>query len=217
MNTQLLNSAVNQIKTASVQPKRELNDQAASFVNDLFKSLQVAYPAWKQAFTTEQDLKLTKKSWIRAFQESGITQKEQVALGMKKARQDESDFFPSSGKFIAWCKPTPEDYGLPTLAEAYRETANNADHVLSHKWSHPAVYKAGSMTGWFELRNGEAKEADFKKVYDQICSEVMRGKVFMVPSPESNTLEHHSHGKKVKTQQNINKGNAALAALRGGL
>ena len=43
MNTQLLHQTINQIKTASQQPQPGLNNQAASFVNDLFKSLQAAY------------------------------------------------------------------------------------------------------------------------------------------------------------------------------
>lgn len=217
MNTQLLNRTINQIKTVTPQAEQGLNNQATTFVNDLFKSLQVAYPAWKQAFATEQDLKLTKKSWIRAFTESGITRKEQVALGMKKARQDQSDFFPSSGKFIAWCKPTPEDFGLPSTKEAFNEVSHNASHVLSHKWSHPAVYESGRLSGWHELRGGFLSEKQFKQIYERICHDVMAGKTFRVPDITNNTLEHHGNGKAIRTNQNLKKGNATLKSLRSSL
>ena len=219
MNNQLLAKTVNQIKTASQIPQAELNDQAASFVNNLFKSLQVAYPAWKQSFGTEQDLKLTKKSWIRAFAESGITQKEQVLLGMKRARQDQSDFFPSSGKFIAWCKPIPEDFGLPSNTEAWREVCRHCHEQIKHLWSSPAVYEAGSRIEFFNVRKGAVKEKEFISVYEQVCVEVMEGKVFSGPRivKDETTLEQHTNGKEVSARQkndNLAKGNAALSGLK---
>mgnify|MGYP000238761227 CR=1 FL=1 len=215
MNNHLLIKTVNQIKTASNNSQPELNDQAASFVNDLFKSLQVAYPAWKQSFGTEQDLKLTKKSWIRAFAESGITQKEQVALGMKRARQDQSDFFPSSGKFIAWCKPIPEDFGLPSNTEAWREVCRHCHEYITHKWSSPAVYEAGTRVEFFNIRKGAVKEKEFSDVYAKICEEVMQGKKFKGPNTIENTLEQHKNGNRVVTIKNKKVGSDALSKLKG--
>ena len=120
MDTQLITKSVNSIREAKPEPA-SLNGNAIDFVNDLFKSLQVAYPAWRQAFPTDRELQLAKKSWIRAFAENGITRKEQVAQGMLRARQDASDFFPGSGKFIAWCQPQPEELGLPSFDQAWKE------------------------------------------------------------------------------------------------
>jgi hypothetical protein len=215
MNNQLLTKTVNQIKTASQNPQLELNDQAASFVNDLFKSLQVAYPAWKQSFGTEQDLKLTKKSWIRAFAESGITQKEQVALGMKRARQDENDFFPSSGKFIAWCKPIPEDFGLPSSADAWREVCKHCHEYVTHPWSCTAVFTAGDRVEFFNIRRGAVKQKEFSEVYTRICEEVMKGKEFKGPNTDKNALEQHKNGNRVVTMKNKKVGSDALLKLKG--
>jgi hypothetical protein len=214
MNTQLLNSTVQSITTA--QPIQSgSNADAGMFVNDLFKSLQVAYPAWKQAFGTEQDLKLTKKSWIRAFAESGITRKEQVALGMKRARQDESDFFPSSGKFITWCKPLPEDFGLLSSAMAWRELCDNCHRYTAHKWSSAAVYEAGKRVQFFNVKRGAVREKEFSGIYLSICEEVMLGKVFSGPNTATNAIEMHRNGKPVKTEKNLSKGNAELLKLKG--
>jgi hypothetical protein len=220
MNTQLLNQTLHQIKTAKPQAQQGLNNQAALFVNDLFRSLQVAYPAWKQAFGTEQDLELTKKSWIRAFTESGITQKEQIALGMKRARQDQSDFFPSSGKFIAWCKPRPEDFNLSSSSEAWREVCRHCHEQIKHPWSSPAVYEAGERVEFFNVRSGEVREKEFADVYEQVCLEVMKGQKFSGPNAVVNetTLQHHTNGKEVSARQknnNLAKGNAALSGLKG--
>jgi hypothetical protein len=220
MNTQLLNQTLHQIKTAKPQEQQGLNNQAALFVNNLFRSLQVAYPAWKQAFGTEQDLELTKKSWIRAFAESGITQKEQIALGMKRARQDQSDFFPSSGKFIAWCKPLPEDFGLPSSSDAWREVCAHCHESIAHPWSSTAVYEAGARTQFFNIRSGQAREKGFTEIYEQVCKEIMQGKIFSGPRAivDETTLEHHKNGKEVSARQknnNLAKGNAALSSLKG--
>ena len=215
MNTQLLANTVNQIKSGGFEAHQGLNQQAAEFVNDLFKSLQVAYPAWKQAFGTEQDLKLTKKSWIRAFGESGITRKEQVALGMKRARQDQSSFFPTSGQFIAWCKPTPEDLGLPTSTMAWKEVCDNCHRYTAHAWSSPAVFAAGELVQFFNIRRGAVRQKEFTEVYSKICEEVMNGKVFAGPNTAKNALEAHRNGKPVKTEKNLVKGNSELAKLKG--
>jgi hypothetical protein len=217
MNTQLLDSTVQQIRAAQPNSQNSVNSEAAEFVNDLFKSLQVAYPAWKQAFGTEQDLKLTKKSWIRAFAESGITRNEQVALGMKRARQDQSDFFPSSGKFITWCKPTPEDFGLPTSSDAWREACAHCHEYTTWPWSAAAIFETGDRVKFYDIQRGAVREKEFAEVYLRICEEVMQGKVFKGPGEEKsqNALEWHSNGKKIKSVQNLSKGNQTLSHLKG--
>ncbi len=217
MNNQLIEQAEKNIRTGNVKaPGNELNSGAADFVNDLFRSLQVAYPAWKQAFPTANDLALAKKSWVRTFVECGVTSEEQVRMGMKRARADKSDFFPSAGKFVSWCKPTPEELGLPAADKAYREAAMNAHQPIAHHWSHPAVYQAGKETGWFTLRSEPQRVTQpiFNRVYDDICKRVMRGDVFAVPEPDAAQLEHHTHGDQIITEESKKAGQSAISKMK---
>ena len=186
-------------------------------VNDLFKSLQASFPAWKQAFPTTQELNLAKQVWVRALLEAGITEMEQIKLGTRKARASGSAFFPAVGQFIQWCKPTPEDLGLPSERDAYHEACNHAHAIYAHTWSHPAVYEAGRRTGWFELRSEEAARMQkaFGTVYADVCKSVMAGAEFEVPKPKAGALEHHTNGNRIKTKSEIATGRAALAALKG--
>lgn len=222
MNRQLINQAKSNICQARPEPA-SLNTEAVGFVNDLFKSLQVAYPAWRQAFPTDQDLQLAKKSWIRAFAENGVTAKEQVARGMKRARRDESDFFPSVGKFISWCRLSPEEMGLPSEDLAWREINQHSHHVLVHKWSHPAIYEAGSRTGWFDIRtrSDERERAGLRKAfrghYLAVIKELEQGAEFTIPAADETRLEHHRNGEQVMTEQSKAKSREIIRQLRASL
>ncbi len=222
MNRQLINQAKSNICQARPEPA-SLNTEAVGFVNDLFKSLQVAYPAWRQAFPTDQDLQLAKKSWIRAFAENGVTAKEQVARGMKRARRDESDFFPSVGKFISWCRLSPEEMGLPPEDLAWREINQHSHHVLVHKWSHPAIYEAGSRTGWFDIRtrSDERERAGLRKAFSghylAVIKELEQGAEFTIPAADETRLEHHRNGEQVMTEESKAKSREIIRQLRSTL
>ncbi len=75
------------------------------FVNDLFRELKSCFPAWGVAIKSKAQQDETKRQWVKAFQENGINTKELVDIGMKEARKQPTDFFPSTGKFVSWCKP----------------------------------------------------------------------------------------------------------------
>ena len=75
------------------------------FVNDLFRELKSCFPAWGVAIKSGAQQDETKRQWVKAFKENGINTKELVEIGMKEARKQPTDFFPSTGKFVSWCKP----------------------------------------------------------------------------------------------------------------
>ncbi len=85
----------------------QLVRQSAGVINSIFAGLKAAYPAWRQTFTTDNDLEEAKKAWVKALIENRITSKEQVQQGLQQARKDTSPFWPSVGKFIEWCKVSP--------------------------------------------------------------------------------------------------------------
>ena len=144
--------------------------------NQFFGELMAIRPAWKQAFPTDELLKTAKNQWSIALLEARVNQ-EQLTLAMRKLRQSPDDFFPSVGKFLELCKPSPQDYGLPTLEMAYREVCDKCGYVGHIEWSHKAVYHAIKQVGLFDFRqmtNERAFEA-FKTAYKATVKAVMSG------------------------------------------
>jgi hypothetical protein len=95
---------------------------------------------------------------MQAFLDEGIRTQGQIEFGMIKARKQVSDFIPSPGQFIEWCKPTPEMLGLPPLAAAHREAVRNAHPSMAGqgRWSHDAVWHAAKECGFESLNKLDA-------------------------------------------------------------
>ncbi|MFL1906543.1 replication protein P [Plesiomonas shigelloides] len=127
---------------------RVVNPQAEQLVDVLFRSLKQIFPAAAvTVLRNPADEADTKRQWIAAFAENGITTKEQIAAGMRKARTVDSDFWPSVGKFIAWCNAgTALSLGLPAvddvMCEFERYNARHYDYQNpeSFPWSSPVMY-----------------------------------------------------------------------------
>ncbi len=147
-----------------------------------FIELQSIFPAWRQALPTTEHLNAAKRQWFRAFQESNICTSKQLAAGLRKARAEGGDFWPAPAKFVAWCKPTAEDFGLPTFEAAYREVSSKCGYVGFVEWSHPAVYHAICQVGLFDFgqMTHERALSAFKNAYKLTVEAVMRGE----PLPE---------------------------------
>ncbi|HIF9075582.1 TPA: replication protein P [Photobacterium damselae] len=88
----------------SPQPRHRIDDFAAQNINEIFKELCSVLPAWRQHLRTLEEFKATRASFAKGMMENGITTMEQVYRGLARARQQESNFFPSVGKFCAWCQ-----------------------------------------------------------------------------------------------------------------
>ncbi|WP_271270509.1 replication protein P [Aliamphritea hakodatensis] len=213
----LTNPAMNAIRTGKFDDKASYASvETAKHINKVFKALQSVSPAWKAAFPSSEALNEARRSWTKAFIDAGLSDMGMIELGISRARQDPSDFFPSPGKFIAWCFPTPEELGLPSLEAAYREACNNAHRISQHRWSHGAVYQAGKESDWTKLRSEVQRYSFpvFKKVYSEICIRALRGEQFQMPVPAANQLEHHMNGMPVVTEQTKAAGREELSKMK---
>ncbi len=126
---------------------RVVNGNAEKLVDLLFTNLMQVFPAAKQtALSTPAEVAAAKRQWILAFAENGITSVEQLQAGMRMARQQESDFWPSCGKFIGWCKTGAAlNAGLPSVDEVeveFKRYSANRGHVRPEdfNWSAPVMY-----------------------------------------------------------------------------
>lgn len=130
------------------QPQRVVNADAEKLVDVLFTNLMQIFPAARQtALSTPADIAAAKRQWILAFAESGVTTLDQVKAGMRIARQQETDFWPSCGKFIGWCKSgAAQSAGLPSVDEVMAEfnqyCARRGDYAspADYPWSTLVMY-----------------------------------------------------------------------------
>ncbi|UQI41902.1 replication protein P [Vreelandella venusta] len=113
----------------------------------------------------------------------------QLAIGLRRvrqqiqdaARQNDEAWPPTPLAFAAMCQPKPEDMGLPSEGEAWREVVANAHQPARHSWSHEAVRMAGAAVGWWDLTHGTSDthtsnmERTFRTEYAALVNRVMAG------------------------------------------
>lgn len=88
---------------------------------------------------------------------------------------------PSAPEFRALCENgAPEDNGLPSPGQAYREAVRNAHPAMAGRaeWSCDAVYHAVKETGFYELNNlqAEASRRLFERNYALAVRDFLAGK-----------------------------------------
>lgn len=145
----------------------KVDQKTAEIVNTVFDKLQGIFPAWRQAWADDVALYNAKREWIAGFIQGGISSDAQLAFGFQQARKSTVPFLPNVGQFVAWCKPTPEQMGLPHEADAWIE-------ALQGKYSHPAVRIAAEATSTFDLRTARADDKALRQRFERNYAIVMR-------------------------------------------
>ncbi|EBI1480205.1 DNA replication protein [Salmonella enterica] len=128
--------------------KRVVNANAEKLVDALFDNLIRLFPAARNTIlATPEDVAAMKRQWILAFVDGGITTVDQVRAGVKMARTQGNDFWPSCSKFIVWCREADRAaLGLPSdddvMAEFHRYAREHYQHSSPEEfnWSHPVMY-----------------------------------------------------------------------------
>ncbi|SNY71001.1 replication protein P [Pantoea sp. GL120224-02] len=91
--------------TFGPKDNRCVDSSVEQLVDILFRSLKLVFPASiSTTLKDPRDEAAAKRQWIAAFVENGITSKQQLSAGMRRARASGSPFWPSPGQFIRWCK-----------------------------------------------------------------------------------------------------------------
>ncbi|ALB67178.1 Phage DNA replication protein P [Cronobacter dublinensis 1210] len=128
--------------------RRGVNEGVERLVDMLFANLKQLFPASvSTALKDPRDEAAAKRQWIAAFAENGITNREQLAAGMKHARASLSPFWPSPGQFIDWCKEgelklagLPDADELVAMVHAYCARRGFYDAPEAYPWEKPAHY-----------------------------------------------------------------------------
>ena len=164
--------------------KKVVNSNAEKMVDSLFKSLKQLFPASvSTVFKNASDEMDAKRQWIAAFAENGITTREQLQNGMRRARASDNPFWPAVGQFIKWCKE--EDYvalGLPDeeqLYELYREYCKMRGW-REMKWPSNACYWMVTKI-YSEMRSKSLTDNEVKK----LCAKELRAMTVRIKSGET--------------------------------
>lgn len=206
----LVTQTVNQIQSGRPVARSDgvnIDNWAANQIDKLFASLCSQHPAWRSFLKSEQEIGEYKRQLVLAMMENGINKPEMLKLGIQKSRRSDKPWMPGVGEFVSWCKPTPEDFGMPAFNEALLEVNRYIwtfhDVVEGrgyrgqepHKWSHPAVYWAAIQTPSSDRRgmNAEQWRKVFQRSYEYACKKVMSGEDLSgcipkaLPSPDVDT------------------------------
>ena len=125
-----------------------IDDQAKRLVDKVFEQLKSIFPAWQYAWKDAKAIDAAKVEWVKAFLEGNVNTVEQLREGFKHARACESDFLPSSGKFVQWCNKSVCD-----PAPAYIRFVNR------EKPQHPVEVATRGEVG-FNCRSVSAEKAE---------------------------------------------------------
>lgn len=79
-------------------------------MNRILAELKGMKTAWRAAFKSQVEVDRYKEQLLKACVENKVNSVEMIERGLSEARKDESDFFPSIGKFIKWCLPAEKDW-----------------------------------------------------------------------------------------------------------
>ncbi len=170
----------------------EIEERAANVVNHLFNELMMIKTGWRAMFPsinakTEPDklkkaMAKLKQQFLKGLIENDISTIAQLEIGLKRARADNQDFFPSVGKFVDWCQPDLSAMGLPTAFDAWR-IISNVYSIHDVNWSkvHLAVHEAGKRCSFGDIKRGAVSEKQFCAVYKTVCDEVFKGTTFELP------------------------------------
>ncbi|ELY6202259.1 replication protein P [Cronobacter sakazakii] len=165
--------------------KSVVNTEAERLVDALFRQLKQVFPASAAtSLRTEADEAVAKQQWILAFAENGITKREQLAAGMKRARASHSPFLPSPGLFISWCREGElEQAGLPSpdelVAMVHTYCARVGLYAASteYPWKHPThywmvtrLYSEMRLYGWTESELIEQAKKELSNMVQRITS-----------------------------------------------
>lgn len=146
----------------SAQPdNRGFNSTAEQLVDTLFSSLKLVFPASISTILKEpKDEAAAKRQWVAAFVENGITSKQQLSAGMKRARASGSPFWPSPGQFISWCRDgengaagLPDENTLYDMVMRYSARRGLYNSPEAYPWQANAHYWL--VTGLYSMMRAQ--------------------------------------------------------------
>ncbi len=172
--------------TSQQTPNSNENCVMRSLAKQTLDKLRSIYPAGYAALKTDEQKSGYSKELLLAFVNHNVNDQAMIDHAMNKARADSvnNPFLPAPNKFVSWCQPQPEDFGLLCTEEAYKRACIEAGkHYLARKWHDECVYRAASEIGFLRIASETMRECykDFARVYEDVCQRYAKGERFTLP------------------------------------
>jgi hypothetical protein len=209
---------LNRVKESKEDERVEIiSDETAHVVNLLFRELKAIFPAFRQAWPTDEDFSRAKLNWVKAFQTVRLCRIEQLKHGVEKCRLSGRPFAPSVGEFIEWCKRSPEDCGLPYVNDAFviagRINVLYSDYIHPHVPTQTVIKHVLLQIGAKKFRGMAEKEAVklFGHYYTVACRQYADGDIKDIVQAIAEKPEPHPSDK----IRNDEARKRAMDAIRG--
>lgn len=151
-------------------------------INQIFAEFQLAYHnQFHKAYAEPGSLELAKKYWLSCLGEFPP----EVILRAAREVVKSQTYLPTLATLTAACEDALPLFGLPAPQVAYTEACCAPEPKTQQQWSHPAVYLAGKLTGWFALAS-EPQASIFPLFayhYHLLCQRVVRGERLDIDVP----------------------------------
>ena len=158
----------------------EAEQQTRVLVNMLFARFKAIYThKFASAYSNPDEVKLAKREWaiaLKGFQEPLL------AYAVERTKEVYA-WPPTISEFLKLISTAYKAYGLPDPRSAYLEACACRVDPLTYKWSHPAVFFAGSKAGWYKLKSDEERVSWplFEQAYVAIVDRVIAGERLIIP------------------------------------
>ncbi|MDN3525661.1 replication protein P [Halomonas sabkhae] len=170
-------------QTAGGQQTTPPREQTLALVNQVFTRLEAIFPrTWASAFPSADMLNLARRELAQELTRwPALPTRPVVERAMSDLKRSGNTWPPTIPVLVSMLAPTPEDFGMPAVADAWAEACGHAHEPRRHRWSHEAVRLAGNAVGWWDLTHTTAASAwprlekRFAKHYQALINRVMAG------------------------------------------
>ncbi|MBK8132976.1 MAG: hypothetical protein IPK48_09885 [Gammaproteobacteria bacterium] len=173
--------------TAVGPAERPLPDPALiDAINQAFALFRVNYHnQFYSAFADTTLLDQAKRLWLDSLRHVGPG----PVLAAARALIEQEEYLPTLRKMLGACEDQLAAQGLPRPRDAYREACNAPRPKDAQRWSHPAVYHAGRILGWYDLatRPESVTWPEFQRAYRDCCRRALAGEDLSIPAPPEPT------------------------------
>ena len=152
----------------------------ADAISQIFALFELNYHnQYHKAISNEDKEKSAKRLWMNSLDHFSI---EVITSAAEKIIKT-SQFLPTLSLMLDSCQDIVVGKSCPDALSAYEEACASSYPKNENNWSHPAVYFAGSRTGWERLETQAESQTlpIFKQYFKQVKAEIAQGQEFIIP------------------------------------
>ena len=178
--------------------KIKIPKNKVELINLIFAELEITFHnQFHKAFPDEETLSLAKQLWLAKLEKF---ENELIFEAIDKIIET-AKYLPSLSAVLNLIKELKfKKFKVPSPNKAYIEASSLGEiNPLDFSWSHPYVYHAGAIIGWYRLKTDSEFEIkkEFLEVYGEILEESELNESFaLLPEKKDNLVSEKPLDKK---------------------